>query len=125
MGPLTVQAACAALEGATADTATDAARACVAALEAAEYLPLVDCGPDSALLCVWRLTRTARPSRPVPGQGALVAGVLRNYQRLPLWLSDVAPRAMHVSRGPFALDLYADCYLALSRWVTQWNQLNP
>ena len=122
MGPLTVQAACAALEGGSADPA---ARACVLALEAAEYLPLVDCGPDSALLTVWRLTRMGMPSRPIPGQGALVAGVLRNYQRLPMWLSDVAPRAMHVSRGPFALDLYADCYLALSRWVTQWNQLNP
>lgn len=64
----------------------------------------------------------SRESELAGTQGALILGVLRagKVDDITKWCSLVAPEMKLPRRR--ALDLHADCWLALGEWVTLWNR---
>lgn len=96
------------------------ARRCVEALTVAD-IDTGDC-PTFRSVC-----KRLAPEYEAAKQGALVIAILRAKQptAIAAWATIIAPAAVKgidADRRRWATRLYADAYLLLDRWLTNWNR---
>jgi len=96
------------------------ARRCVAALKRAE--PRVE-----DLLFLQRVVRTLAREHYGVTTGAIIVAVLKgaSVQSIAPFVTTIAPRAWPLNESPLktkarAVELHADCFLALDRWFREW-----